>query len=134
MVTANARRLAAGTGRGPVLWLDEPISLWGGVDPHDGRILDQRHPQAGRSVTGTILAMPYGRGSSSSPSVLAEMIRCGSAPAGVILEQADPMIVLGSLVAAELYRTALPVVVLADERLSRAGGAEIGPDARVKFH
>lgn len=133
MVKARAHRLVAGTGRGPVLWLDEPVSFWGGVDPHDGRILDERHPQAGRSVTGTILAMAHGRGSSSSPSILAEMIRSGSAPAGVILGQADAMVVLGSMVAAELYGTTLPVVVLADPRLARAGNAEIEPDGWVKF-
>lgn len=133
MVTARAHPLVAGTGRGPVLWLDEPISFWGGVDPHDGRILDERHPQAGRSVTGTILAMAHGRGSSSSPSILAEMIRSGSAPAGVILGQADTMVVLGSIVAAELYGTTLPVVVLADPRMARARKAEIEPDGRVKF-
>lgn len=132
-MTASARSLVAGSGRGPVLWLDEPVSFWGGVDPHDGRILDRRHPQAGRSVTGTILAMSHGRGSSSSPSVLAEMIRSGSAPAGVILGQADAMVVLGSIVAVELYGKTLPVVVLADPRLARAGNAEIRPDGRVKF-
>lgn len=134
MVTVEARTLVAGTGRGPVLWLEEPISFWGGVDPLDGRILDGRHPQAGRSVTGTILAMSHGRGSSSSPSVLAEMIRSGSAPKGVILGEADAMVVLGSIVAAELYGITLPVVVLADPRLARVGEAEIGPDGRVKFH
>lgn len=134
MVTVNARALVAGTGQGPVLWLEEPISFWGGVDPHDGRILEARHPQAGRSVTGTILVMSHGRGSSSSPSVLAEMIRSGSAPAGMILGEADAMVVLGSIVAAELYGTVLPVVVLADPRLARAEEAEFTPDGRVKFH
>lgn len=61
------------------------------------------------------------------------MIRSGSAPAGVILGQADAMVVLGSIVAAELYGKTLPVVVLADPRLARAGNAEIRPGGRVKF-
>lgn len=133
MVTLTGRTLLDGTARGPVLWLDEPISLWGGVDPETGTIVDERHPQAGLTVTGTILDLPHGRGSSSSPSVLAEMIRRGSAPAGIILRQPDAMVVLGSLVAYELYGIALPVVVLADPRPGDAAEAEISPDGRVKI-
>lgn len=116
-----------------MLWLDEPISFWGGVDPEDGRIVDERHPQAGRSVSGTILALPHGRGSSSSPSVLAEMIRSGTSPAGILLGEPDSMLVLGSLVASELYGATMPVVVLADPPPADARQAEINRDGSVKF-
>lgn len=134
MVTVLARNLVAGSARGPVLWLDEPLSFWGDVDPEDGRIRDERHPQAGESVSGTILVLPHGRGSSSSPSVLAEMIRRGNGPSGILLREADPMLVLGSLVAAELYGVTLPVAVGADPRLAGAREAEIAPDGSVRIH
>ena len=80
---ADARTLVPGTAEGPALVLDEPLSFWGGVDPETGDITDVRHPQHGASVTGRILVMPSGRGSSSSSSVLAESIRAGTAPAGI---------------------------------------------------
>lgn len=133
MVTAAGHSLVPGRAHGPVLHLDEPISFWGGVDPENGRIIERRHPQAGKSVTGTILVLAHGRGSSSSPSVLAEMIRLGTAPAGVVLGEADPMIVLGSMVAAELYQITIPVSLLNDGRLAAAHEAEIGPNGAVKF-
>ena len=97
--------------------LDEPLSFWGGVDPETGDITDVRHPQHGASVTGRILVMPSGRGSSSSASVLAESIRAGTAPAAIVLGEADPILALGAIVARELYGKATPVVVATDPSL-----------------
>ncbi len=94
--------------------LDDPLSLWGGLDPLTGRVIDPHHPQVGAAVTGRIVVMPAGRGSSSSSYVLAESIRNGSAPQGIVLLNADPILALGSMVARELYGAAMPVVVADD--------------------
>ena len=56
--------------------------------------------------------MPLGRGSSSSASVLAEAIRVGTAPAAIVLAEPDDIILLGALVAEELYGIACPIVVV----------------------
>jgi hypothetical protein len=85
------------------LVLSEPLSFWGGLDPTTGLIIDASHPQVGQSVTGKVLRMPHSRGSSSSPSVLAEALRLGTGPAAIVLSKADPMVVLGALVARLLY-------------------------------
>jgi predicted aconitase with swiveling domain len=92
--------------------LDEPLSLWGGMDPESGRLIDQRHPQVGAELAGRILVMPSGRGSSSSSSVLAEAIRARTAPAGIVLSEPDGIIALGALIARELYGRSIPVIVL----------------------
>lgn len=110
----ESRTLVAGNGRGPVLVLDEPLSFWGGVDPASGDVIDVRHPQRGANVSGRVLVMPSGRGSSSSSSVLAESIRAGTAPAAIVLTEPDPILALGAIVARELYGRAMPVVVHAD--------------------
>jgi hypothetical protein len=91
------------TGGVPELRLHEPLSFWGGIDPETGRIIDASHPQVGESITGKILLMPHSRGSSSSPSVLAEALRLGTGPVAIVLDQPDPMVVLGALVARLLY-------------------------------
>ena len=91
------------------LILSEPLSLWGGVDPSTGRIIDVHHPQHGDSIAGKVLVMPEGRGSSSSSSVLAEMIRIGTAPSKLILGRIDPILMLGAWVAEELYGLSLPI-------------------------
>jgi len=92
--------------------LDEPLSLWGGLDPTTGDIIDQRHPQWGRNVTGRVLVMPVGKGSSSASSILLEAVRLGTAPAAIVLAESDAILALGAAVAREMYGLALPVVVV----------------------
>jgi uncharacterized protein len=111
----RGRTLAPGRARGQVLVLDEPLSFWGGMDPATGQVVDRHHPQAGASLAGRVVAMRSGRGSSSSSSVLAEAIRAGTAPAAVVMAEPDVIVAVGSIVAAELYGTEVPVVCLAEE-------------------
>jgi uncharacterized protein len=114
-----ARPLVAGEAAGPALVLEAPLSLWGGMDPHSGRVGDHHHPQFGASLSGRILVMPSGRGSSSSSSVLAEAVRLGTAPLAILLAEPDEILVLGALVAQHLYGRTCPVLVLPEA----AGGA-----------
>ena len=102
---------AAGDGEGPALVLSEALSFWGGIDVETGRIIDRSHPDLGNNITGKILVMPGGRGSSSSSAVLAESIRCGTGPAGIILSIPDPILTVGALVAQALYGLRCPIVV-----------------------
>ncbi len=111
------RELVPGTASGPALVLDEPLSLWGGLDPLTGRIVDRHHPMHGQSVRGTVLILPHGRGSSSASSVLAETIRLGTAPVGMVLEVADEILVVGALVSLELYAIVTPVLLDPDRAL-----------------
>jgi uncharacterized protein len=108
----DGRPLVDGEAEGEALVLDAPLSFWGGYDPTDGRIIDRTHPQRGETAAGRVLVLPAGRGSSSSSSVLAEAIRLGTAPAGIVLGVADPILVVGALVARELYAITVPVVVV----------------------
>lgn len=105
------RALTPGVARAPVLVLDEPLSFWGGLDPATGALIDAHHPQVGQMLAGVVLWMPSGRGSSSSSYVFAEAIRAGTAPAAVVLGEADAIVALGAIVAAELYGIEVPVVV-----------------------
>lgn len=107
-----ARMLVEGAGEGPLLALDEPLSLWGGVDPATGRIIEADHPQAGAVVTETVLVLRHGKGSSSASSVLAEMIRSATAPAGIVVGHPDAILVAGAIVAGELYGRWLPVAMV----------------------
>lgn len=135
MTAVHGRILAPGSGAGDALVLDEPLSLWGGVDPADGRIIDVHHPQHGANVAGRVLVMPGGRGSSSSSSVLAEAVRLGTAPAAILLGEADLILAIGAAVASELYGRALPIVQLETRHLAAiTDGATlaIDPDGAVR--
>ena len=103
--------LVEGTATGEALVLDEPLSLWGGLQPETGLIIEVNHPQRGATVTGRILVMPSGRGSSSSATILAEAIRLGTAPSGIVLAEPDEILAIGALAANELYGRSIPIVV-----------------------
>ena len=107
----DGRSLVDGPVDGTALVLAEPLSFWGGLDPVTGEIVEANHPQRGEVVTGRVLVMPSGRGSSSSSTVLAESIRLGTAPAAIVLGEADEIVAVGALVAAELYGAVMPVFV-----------------------
>ena len=129
----SAATLVPGTAAGAPLLLDEPLSFWGGLDPALGAIIDRRHPQAGANVAGRMLMMPAGRGSSGGSAILAEALRLGKGPAGILMLERDAIIVVGAMVAAALYGRDCPVA-LASERDWRALAAaarlavEAGPD------
>jgi predicted aconitase with swiveling domain len=119
--------LVSGEARGAVL-AAAPLSFWGGYDPEAGHIIDRSHPALGAVLAGRILVMPSGRGSSSSSTVLAEAIRLGTAPAGIVLSEPDPILVIGALVAARLYGRTCPILTLTEAdhiKLARATVARI---------
>ncbi|MGA7096705.1 MAG: DUF126 domain-containing protein [Acidimicrobiia bacterium] len=110
MTSAEYRTLVAGVAQGPLLALSEPLSLWGGLDPDSGMIIDRSHPEGGQRVSGRVLYMSHGRGSSSSSSVLAEAIRLGTAPSAIITSDIDSILMTGAMVASLLYGRSCPVL------------------------
>ena len=104
--------LVTGAATGTAAVLTEPLSLWGGLDPDTGTVIDAHHPQRGSVIAGSVLVMPFGRGSSSSTSTLLEAVRLRTHPAAIVLAEADDILVLGAIVAKALYGITVPVVVL----------------------
>jgi len=111
MKNIRASSLVEGEAEGPVTVWSTALSFWGGFDIASGRVIDRSHPAFGTTIRGRVLAMPSGRGSSSTSSVLAEAIRLGTAPAAIILTTPDPIIAVGAIVARKLYGRTCPVLV-----------------------
>jgi predicted aconitase with swiveling domain len=116
--------LIAGSAEGPALFTDEPLSLWGGLDARTGEIIDRRHALAGANVAGKIFILPGGRGSSTSSGILLEALRLGTAPAAIITARTDEILALGAIVARELYRKSLPMVVVGEEDFANLRAAK----------
>lgn len=87
---------------GACLALTAPISFWGGVDPASGAIIDARHPERGQNIAGRILALPGTIGSSSASAVLLELVHAGKAPAALLMDAPDAILLLGLVVAREM--------------------------------
>ncbi len=113
---------------GRALLLQEPLSLWGGMDPTTGIVTDAHHPRRGASLAGRVVVMESGRGSSSSASVLVEAVRTGSAPAAFILFEPDLILSVGAAVAHELYGVLVPILLADREALA---GVADGDELRI---
>ena len=112
---------------GRALVLTEGLSLWGGMDPATGELIDAHHPQRGANLAGRVVVMPSARGSSSSASVLAEAVRAGTAPKAILLGEPDLILAIGAAVAEELYGVHVPVIVLPPDDARRDPRWRRGP-------
>jgi predicted aconitase with swiveling domain len=115
--------IVRGKAQGIALVSSEPLSMWGGLNPETGEIIDRRHPLSGEIVTGRILVLPHGRGSCSASGVLFESIRNETSPVGIIVSRLDPIIGLGAILGEEVYRRIIPVTLISpsDSKLIESG-------------
>ncbi|MDE0201277.1 MAG: DUF126 domain-containing protein [Rhodospirillaceae bacterium] len=110
----RANVLVGGRARGSVLRLDEPVSFWGGISPATSEVVLAGHPQRGERIAGRILVLPQPIGSSSSASVILELLHKGLAPRALILGARDAILPIGVLVARQMGWDAIPVLAMAD--------------------
>jgi predicted aconitase with swiveling domain len=94
----HGRSIARGSGSGPLLISPAPISFLSGVDPDTGIIVEKGHPLNGKSIAGTVLAFPYGKGSTVGSYVLYALSRNGHAPAAIINAEAEAIIATGAII------------------------------------
>ncbi len=132
--TAPALSIMDGMAEGRVVATREALSFWGGVDPATGRVIDIHHPLCGECITGAVLMMPSSRGSCSGSGVLLDLALTGRSPAALIFCEAEDVLTLGALVAAEMFGRPLPVVRLRPDifsSLSQAKSVRIETNAIV---
>ena len=103
------------TVRAEAIALTAPISFWGGVNPRTGEIADARHPEYGQGISARAVLIPATVGSSSAAAVLLELVHGRLAPAAIVLQEPDAILLLGLIVAKEMgYPT--PMAVRLDAR------------------
>jgi len=94
----QGRGISGGRARGPLLVSPAPLSFLSGVDPATGIIVEKGHPLQGTCIAGTVLAFPYGKGSTVGSYVLYALSRNGHAPAAIINTEAEPIIATGAII------------------------------------
>jgi cis-L-3-hydroxyproline dehydratase len=135
IVQIAGRPLVNGDAYGLALVTDVPLSFWGGVDPVDGRVIDKRHPLFGARMSRRILVLPSGRGSCSASGVLLECLSNGTAPAGVVVSEPDPVIGLGAILGDELLNRVMPMVLVSAgdrARIPEGAWVRITPDGTLE--
>ena len=116
MLHITGRGIARGTGSGQLLVSAAPISFLSGVDPETGTVVEAGHPLNGRRIGGTVLAFPYGKGSTVGSYILYALGRNGNAPAAIINEEAEAIIATGAIIGniPMIDRIGIPVSRLKD--------------------
>lgn len=108
----HGRAFSDGDAAGPAIVLTETLSLWGGVDPITGAIVDRHHPQLGTDLAGAVVVLPGGRGSCGGSAVLLECLRRRTSAAAWLLLEPNQILVIGAVIAEELYGIHLPIAML----------------------
>ncbi len=95
----QGRVIKAGRTEGPALVSMEPIGFLGGVDPDTGLVLEPGHPLQGRSVAGTVLVFPNGKGSTVGSYTILRLGRSGHGPAAILNAESEAIVAVGAIIA-----------------------------------
>lgn len=88
---------------GPILEVQAPISIWGGLDSDTGIIVDRQHPEHGLCIARHVLWLLGLCGSGGTPDALASLIRPGFGPAADLSRTSDANMLCGLIIAEKLY-------------------------------
>jgi uncharacterized protein len=98
-LTLWGRVIKAGRAEGRAVVSPEPIGFLGGVDPNTGLVLDPGHPLQGRSVAGSVLVFPTGKGSTVGSYTILRLRRAGFAPVAIINSESEAIVAVGAIIA-----------------------------------
>ncbi|QDY70497.1 aconitase X [Qingshengfaniella alkalisoli] len=125
-----AHSIVPASTKAPLLVCDEGLSVWGGVDPATGVIIDALHPQQGKTLAGHAVMMPTSRGSCTGSGVLLGLAFAGTAPRALIFRESEDILTLGVLVANRMFGHDMAVLRLSDDeydRVAQQNSVEITP-------
>jgi predicted aconitase with swiveling domain len=88
-----------GHAEGDALVSSDPIGFLGGIDPDTGLVIEAGHPLENQCIAGRILVFPTGKGSTVGSYTLYRLARAGLAPAAIVNAEADPVVVVGAIIA-----------------------------------
>jgi uncharacterized protein len=95
----KSRKISKGRAKGEIILTNESISFLGGVDPKTGTVIDSKHELRGRNMSGKVLVIPSGKGSTVGSYVIYQMSKNKTAPAAIIALEAEPIIATGTIMA-----------------------------------
>ncbi|NYB52927.1 MAG: DUF126 domain-containing protein [Methanobacteriaceae archaeon] len=95
----KCRKISRGTAEGEVIISHDPLSFLGGVDPQTGNVIDREHELYQQNISGKILVMPSGKGSTVGSYVIFQMAKNKTAPLAIIALEAEPIIATGAIMA-----------------------------------
>jgi predicted aconitase with swiveling domain len=93
-----ARGIVEGKAAGPAMISAEAISFLGDLDIRSGAIVGDLKSVKGKRIAGSVLIMPYTRGSAGAWRFLHQLFKHGNAPVAMITGTVpDPSVVQGAI-------------------------------------
>jgi uncharacterized protein len=95
----KCRKISKGYAEGEVILTKDPLSFLGGVNPELGVIIDSKHELYNKNISGKVLFIPSGKGSTVGSYVLFQMAKNKTAPLAIVALEAEPIIATGAIMA-----------------------------------
>jgi predicted aconitase with swiveling domain len=95
----KCRKISKGYAEGEVILTKDPISFLGGVNPEKGVVIDSKHELYNKNISGKVLFIPSGKGSTVGSYVLFQMAKNKTAPLAIVALEAEPIIATGAIMA-----------------------------------
>lgn len=121
-IALKGRAITKGVVEGEAVVTKEPFMFPHGLDPKTGIVINRRHELWKQDIHDKVLLFPFAVGSTSTASWLLEAIRLNKSPKALVLEDIDPMLAVGAILAELFYRAKFPVIDFPD-----AAGTEGSP-------
>ncbi|MGM0597368.1 MAG: isopentenyl phosphate kinase [Myxococcota bacterium] len=99
--------------RGEILFLQAPLSFYGGVDPNTGKIIQENHPQKGKTLKNKILVLPNSTGSTVGSWTILRLAENKKGPLAFITKNCDSVLATGSILAETPHLDNIPIKQLA---------------------
>jgi isopentenyl phosphate kinase/predicted aconitase with swiveling domain len=114
---------------GETLFIKEPLSFYGGVDPETGIIIQKNHPNHGSSIKNKIIILKNSTGSTVGTWTILRMKGEGTAPLGIITQQSDTVLATGTIVSEIPHIDGIEISKLENvKRLTMDGDVIYTPD------
>ena len=94
----KGRKIYKGTASGSALVTSMAISLYGGVDPDTGVVVEKGHELEGIAITDRILVFPTGKGSTVGSYTLYRLKMAGRAPIAIINTECETITAVGCII------------------------------------
>lgn len=98
-IVLRGRTIVEGKCKAEALVSSKPISFLGDVEPSTGKIIEKKNDIYGKCIKDKVLCFPHGHGSTVGSYVLYSLAKKGLAPKAIINRKADPVIVVGAVIA-----------------------------------
>ena len=94
----HGRSIGSGKVSGEALVTTMSVSIFGGIDPDAGIVVERGHELEGQCIAGKIFVFPTGKGSTVGSYTLYRLKKAGKSPLAIINAECEPITAVGCII------------------------------------